>query len=389
VVLGPSVLGAAAPAMQQWLFPAVAAQQNLLDAIGQVGILLLVGLSAAQLDLGFVRRKGKIVAGVSASAFLVPLALGIGIGFLAPKDLIGGESAPLVFALFSGTVLSVSAIPVIAKTLSEMRLLHRNVGQLTLASGTVDDALGWILLSVTGAMATVGVRAGDIAVTVVSLLGVLLVALVVLRPIVRGVLRRVDATEPNRVITLVVVVMLGCAAATQALHLEAILGAFVAGLVIGNAQARALAPLLTVVNVIFAPLFLATAGLRVDLRVLADPIVAVAAAVVLLVAVFGKFLGAFVGAALVRLPVWERVALGAGLNARGAVEIVIAMAGLRLGVLNSASYTVVVFVAVATSVMAPPLLRSAMRRVDHDTEEDQRAELNSAWDSVPLKESET
>ncbi|GAA5056313.1 cation:proton antiporter [Nocardia callitridis] len=386
VVLGPSILGAAAPAVQEWLFPAVPTQQNLLDAIGQIGILLLVGLSAAQLDLTFVRRRAKIVAGVSGFAFVIPLALGIGIGFLAPSALIGGDSSPVVFALFTGTVLSVSAIPVIAKTLTEMRLLHRNVGQLTLASGTVDDALGWLLLSVTGAMATVGARAGNIAITVLSLVGVILVALLVLRPLARKALTAVGAREPNAVIAIVVALVLGYAAITQALHLEAILGAFFAGLVIGNRHGRPLAPLFTVVNVVFAPLFLATAGLRVDLRVLGDPAVALSAVVVLIVAVAAKFVGAYLGAMLVRLPRWEAVALGAGLNARGAVEIVIAMTGLRLGVLNTASYTVVVFVAVVTSVMAPPLLRVSMRKVDHDTEEDKRAELAAEWDPSMLTE---
>lgn len=385
VLLGPSLLGLLAPGVQHWLFPPDAAQQNLLDAIGQLGIVLLVGLAAAQLDLGYVRRKAKVVASVSLSAFVVPLALGVLLGLLAPADLLGPSASPATFALLTGTVLSVSAIPVIAKTLAEMRLLHRNVGQLTLASGTIDDALGWVLLSVTAAMSTVGLRAGGLATTVLALVLVAVIAPVALRPAVRALLGRAERGDPVRVVPLAVAVIVGWAGLTQALHLEAILGAFVAGLVIGGAHARALAPLLTVVTSVFAPLFLATAGLRVDLRVLFEPVVALAAFAVLLVAVVSKFLGAVLGAALARLRPWEGVALGAGLNARGAVEIVIAMVGLRLGVLTTASYTVVVFVAVVTSLMAPPLLRLAMSRVDHDAEEEHRAALGDQWNPMPLR----
>lgn len=386
VLLGPSLLGTLAPAVGQWLFPSEPAQQNLLDAIGQIGILLLVGLSAARMDLGFVRRRARVVASVSIGAFVLPLGLGVVIGLAAPAQFLGAGTAPLVFALFTGTVLSVSAIPVIAKTLSEMKLLHRNVGQLTMASGTIDDTLGWILLSVVAAMATVGARAGRIAVTIAALILVLMVTAFLLRPLVRRLLNRVaTGAQPGQAIPVATVIVLGCAAATQALHLEAVLGAFLAGVAIGNAHARLLAPLASVVGTVLAPLFLASAGLRVDLGVLAEPVVAVSAVGVLAVAVLAKFAGAFLGGALVRLPAWELVALGAGLNARGAVEIVIAMVGLRLGVLTTASYTVVVFVALATSIMAPPLLRLAMSRVDHAVEEDQRAELDNEWQALPLK----
>jgi Kef-type K+ transport system membrane component KefB len=123
---------------------------------------------------------------------------------------------------------------------------------------------------------------------------------------------------------------------------------------------------------VFAPLFFATAGLRMDLTALARPVVLLAGVALLVVAVAGKFAGAFIGALSSRLSRWEALALGAGMNARGVVQVVVATVGLRLGVLDTATYTIVILVAIATSVMAPPILRWAMGRVERTAEEDLR-----------------
>jgi Kef-type K+ transport system membrane component KefB len=378
VLLGPSLLGNISPVVQQWIFPSEAAQQNLLDAVGQVGVILLVGLAAMELDTKFIRRRKVVVASVSGFAFAIPLAAGVGAAFLLPDSLMADGASLTVFALFLGTALAVSAIPVIAKILTEMGLLHRDVGQLILASGTIDDALGWILLSVTSSMAAAGVRTGEIAQAVAATLGAVVVALWMLRPVVVPALDRMERSDHRHHLGMAVtVVIFGCAAATQAMHLEAILGAFLAGLVIGQRNPVLMAPLRTVTVTVLAPIFLATAGLRVDLSELAELDVFVAAVVLLLLAVAGKFAGAYVGTRIARLPHWEAVAIGAGLNARGAVEIVIAMVGLRIGVLTTATYTIVVLVAIVTSVMAPPLLKIAMGRVDQTEEEKVRHELRT------------
>jgi Kef-type K+ transport system membrane component KefB len=134
-----------------------------------------------------------------------------------------------------------------------------------------------------------------------------------------------------------------------------------------------------VVLAVFAPVFLASAGLRMDLSVLRDPGIALAAVVVCVLAVAGKFAGAYLGARVSRLTHWEGLALGAGLNARGAVEVVVATVGLRIGVLSEAMFTIVVLVAVLTSVMAPPTLRWAMAHVEQRAHERLRAAELAAW----------
>jgi Kef-type K+ transport system membrane component KefB len=165
-------------------------------------------------------------------------------------------------------------------------------------------------------------------------------------------------------------VLLG-AAATQGLNLEAVFGAFVSGVLIGRSREfdpDKLRPLRTTVLVFLAPVFFATAGLRIDLTELRRPVVLAAAGAVLAVAILGKFAGAYAGARLSRLGHWEAIALGAGMNSRGVIEVIVAMAGLRLGILNSAMYTIIIFIAVVTSLMAPPILRGAMARGEEAAE---------------------
>ncbi|TRV72017.1 cation:proton antiporter [Streptomyces sp. 130] len=366
VLLGPSLFGNVAPGLSGWLLPRDAEQMHLLSAVSQLGVLLLVAITGAHIDLGLLRRRRHTIGLVSVGSVLLPLALGLVLGLLLPGSLTGGAGGRLTFALFIGVAVAVSALPVIAKTLLDMGLLHRNVGQMIVGSAAVSDIVGWLMLSVVSAMATHGLRAGVIAESVGCLLAVLAATVLVLRPVAARVLGPLQHTQPGVSLSAIVVMVLLAAAGTHALGMEPILGAFLCGIVIsslGRASRRALDSVRAFVMATLAPLFLASAGLQVDLTALARPPVLLAALITLAVAVGAKFAGGYLGARAGRLSHTESLAIGAGLNARGLVEIVLASVGLRLGVLNSASYTVIVLVAVVTSVMAPPVLRRTTNRI--------------------------
>lgn len=350
VLLGPSLLGHTG-----WHLSS--GELADLNTVGQLGVIALVGVTGMSLNLSTLRRRGRTAAWVSATGVLLPLALGIGVGLLLPLRLLAGPSGDRApFALFIGVALCVSAIPVIGRILLDLRLTERRVGQLILIAGVIDGAIGWTLLSVVSAMATTGVRPGAVALLVIKLVGALLVAVLVGRRVARLVLGVSDDAGA-------IVLVLGGAAATNALGLEPILGAFVVGALIGAERPEAVSALRPVVAVL-APVFFVLAGLKVDLGRLAHLPVLLAGAAVLALAIVGKFAGAYLGARMSRLGRWEAIALGAGLNARGAVEVVVASTGLTLGVLNSASYTIIVLVAIVTSLMAAPVLRVAVARVD-------------------------
>jgi Kef-type K+ transport system membrane component KefB len=380
VLLGPSLLAHAAPGPSRWLLPADPSQMHLLDAVGQLGVLLLVGIAGMHVDLGLVRRKGATAAAVSAGGLLVPFGLGVGVGLLLPASLLAPDGDRTVFALFVGVALCVSAIPVIAKTLLELRLLHRNLGQLIMSAAVVDDIVGWFTLSVVSAMATSQLHEGRVALSLAFVAGVVVFTVVVGRPLVRWVLRAASRSEESAItVGAAVMLLLLGAAGTQALGMEAVLGAFLVGILIasaGRVYVERLVPLRVFVMVVLAPIFFATAGLRVDLTALRQLEVLAAAAVVLSVAILGKFAGAYLGARVGRLDHAEALGLGAGLNSRGVIEVVIAMVGLRLGVLSGEMYTIVVLVAIVTSMMAPPTLRWAVRRIPLTAEE---RELESSF----------
>ncbi|MES9543929.1 beta-ketoacyl synthase N-terminal-like domain-containing protein, partial [Actinomadura sp. NPDC000600] len=373
ILLGPSVLAHLLPGLSTWLFPRGPNQMHLLDAAGQLGLVLLVGLTGMEIELGKLRRRGRAAAQISLAGFAVPLALGVAAGFLLPEQVVPDSADPTVFALFLGLAMSVSAIPVIAKTLIDMRLQHRNVGQLILTAGVIDDIVGWFLLSLLSAMATSGIRAGNVTLALASLAGTVLFAALAGPLLARVFVTATAGRDRDRpIVGTVVVLILLAAAGTHAMSLEAVFGAFLCGIVLrasGAVPPEDLSALRTVVLSFLAPLFFATAGLRIDLTGLADPTVLGTAVAILAIAVIGKFLGASLGAVGGGLNRWEALGIGAGMNARGVIEVIVAMVGLRLGILSTDTYTIVVLVAVITSVMAPPVLAFAMARAGDAAEE--------------------
>ena len=378
VLVGPSVLSHLSPSASAWLLPHDPAQIHLLDAVAQIGLLLLVGITGIQIDLTLIRRRAGTAAVTGISGLVIPLAAGFGLALLLPASLIGGHSSRPTFALFIGVAIGVSALPVIAKTLTDLRLLHRDIGQLILCAVTVDDTLGWVLLAVVSALA-----AGHLAATGVGrLLGglalVILVA-VISRPLVRAGLRAANGRpDPGPLLATLVILIILASVGTQALGLEAVFGALIGGIVIsscGVVEPTRLAPLRVTVLSVLAPLYFATAGLRMNLTALGRPPVLLAGLAVLAVAIVTKFIGAYAGARLSRLGHWPSLALGAGMNSRGVVEVIVAMVGLQLGLLTSAMYTIIVLVAIVTSLMAPPMLRWATARIDASAEETVRERI--------------
>jgi Kef-type K+ transport system membrane component KefB/nucleotide-binding universal stress UspA family protein len=378
VLVGPSILGRVAPGVFDWIFPAGAVQSGMLFTVGWIGVILLLVVTGFETDLALISRLGKAAVLVTAGSLLVPFAFGLAGGYLAPDSLLGEEVERSVFALFLAAALTISSLPVIAKVLSELQLLRRNFGQLTLAVAMANDVIGWVLLGLIAGLAGSGrFDLGQLAMTIGGLVIFLGLSAAVGQRVVDAVLQQMRRRDVGigGWVTMAVAIALGLGAITQALGVEAVLGAFIAGILLGRsryARHEVEEQLETFTTAILAPIFFATAGLRVDLSLLGDPEIAFWAVVVFAVASISKFLGSMIGARLSGLASREGMALGTALNARGALEIVIATVGLSLGVLNDASYTIVVIMAIATSVMAPPMLRWLVRGWMGSPEEQER-----------------
>lgn len=367
VLIGPSVLGRVAPDTFAWLFPSDAVQSGMLFTVGWLGVMMLLVVTGFETDLALISRLGRAAVLVTLGSLALPFALGLGSGFLAPDALLGGESERLTFALFLAAALTISSLPVIAKILTDLELLRRNFGQLTLAVGMANDVIGWVLLGLIAGLASSGsFDGGRLLVTVGALAAFLGVSVSVGQRIVDLVMRwlRRLSVGTGGFVTVAVAFALALGSVTQAIGVEGVLGAFIAGILLGRSRYKRLEAeeqLETFTSAFLAPIFFATAGLRVELGTLADPVVVWWTVIVVAVASGAKFVGSWAGARMAGLGNRDGMALGSALNARGALEIVIATVGLSLGILNDASYTIVVIMAITTSVMAAPLLRAITR----------------------------
>ena len=364
LILGPSVFGNLAPAAQAWVFPNAVDSRSMLLAVSTLGVALLLVVTGYETDLGLIRALGRPALVVAAGSILVPFAAGIVPGLLLPSRFVGLQADRGVFVLFVAAALTTSSLAVVAKILSELGLLRRNFGQITLAAGMANEIVGYVLLGVIARNAASGrLSPGDAAVTFVGIVAFVVAGLTIGQRLVDFGFRRLRARSAEHAswLAFAMVLTFAAGAATQALGAEAVLGAFVVGVVMGRSRYREPATreqLESVTSSFLAPLFFATAGLQVDIAVLADPKVLLWGAVLLAVAWVAKFGGVAIASLAVGLHGREAAALGFGLNARGVLEVLIATVGLSLGVFNQTSYSLVLLTAIVSAMLAPPLVRA-------------------------------
>ena len=378
ILLGPSLISGFFPEIGAWIVPHTPTGGHLLEVVSLIGALFLLLITGLETDLGLIRQHARTAIGVSFGGVLVTFMTGFALGWLLPADLLvgSGPDQRLVFALFVATAMSISAIPVIAKVLMDMDLMRRDVGQTIIAAGMSDDTTGWILLSIVAGLAASGsVDGGSVVATVGRVAIFMLASFTLGRWLVK---RAVDFVQDrfrttDMMVTVAVVLMFTWGAITQALGLEAVLGAFVIGILLGQLPRLPESVhhrLSTIALAVFTPIFFATAGLKVNARALLEPRLIVITLLVIAVASGGKVIGTYLGARLIgRRDHWTALSYGAGLNARGAMEIIIATIGLELGILTPNMFSIIVVMAMATSLMAPPALRWVLKHVEPEQQE--------------------
>ena len=377
VVLGPSVLSGLFPQLGRWIVPGTETQAQLLEVVGLFGVMFLLVVVGLETDLSLIRSRARVATAVGLAGLAVPFIAGLGVSFAFPDDLLVNPERRRVFALFLAVALALSAIPVLAKVLADMGLLRTPFGQSTLAAGMIDDILGWTLLGIVTSLAAAGgVNPGNVVATIVAVVVFLAATFFVARPLARVSLRLLHERSRSRdaALTLLVVACFIWGAFSHALHLEPVLGAFAMAVVFG--QIRRLPPevgrsLEGITFGVFAPVFLAIAGLRLSLDTLAEPNLVALTLILLLVAAASKLVGAFIGARyLARTSYREAVGYGVALNARGVLGIIVASLGLSMGILGVEVYSMIVLVSVVTSLMAPIGLRLVFGAAETHVDED-------------------
>jgi Kef-type K+ transport system membrane component KefB/mannitol/fructose-specific phosphotransferase system IIA component (Ntr-type) len=377
ILLGPSGLGRVAPEVHRWLF-APGPPESMVGGYTTVAVVLLLVRVGMGVDLDIVRRRGRSALATGLLGIAFPLVGGVALGLLLPDSDLVDPSRRAIFALLLGIALSISALPVIAKTVLDLGLFKSDVGLLVMAAAMIDAVLGWLALSlILGPIRGSTFDAGSFVRTVV--LGGIFVAstLVGGRRLIDWVLGRLARDGEGalgRVLSLVIVLALLGATATQAIGLHAVLGGFVVGLTIGRAgrvNARTRTVLEDLVAYVFAPVFFASIGLRIDFVSAFDLRLCL---IVFVVATVPKLVGCTLGSRIGSGPAggrlgWrEAAAVGVGMNARGAMGVILATIARGAGLLNDPMFVALVVMALATSLTSGPAMRWLLYR--QEPEED-------------------
>ncbi len=383
VILGPSLMGLVSK-------PALHAMQHgaqLLEPFSWVGIILLLALTGMEMEFGALRREAKPALSATIGGVIFPFAGGLLLALPLPSSLIGSSGSRVAFSLFLALAMSISAVSVIAKVLTDLGQMRRTASKIILAGGVFDETLGWILLALISGIASASVRPGGAtgSAQTVPILLVMLKAVAFLgcaflfgRRFVSWLLRmvRTYALIDVPVFSITIVLALVFSAITQALGLHQILGAFVFGVIAASVpriDRATIGQIRVVTRGFLVPLFFVLAGMRVDFTQLAHRDVLPIAAAFIGVAVAGKLIGCTLGGLAGQMRWREALLVGIGMNVRGSMEIVVAVLGLSLGILSPTIFSVIVLLSVVTILVVPSIMRVAFRLVPPS--EDERARI--------------
>lgn len=391
IIIGPSVLGALWPGAYHWVFPDSPEQKKMIDAISQLGVLMLLLLTGMETDLALVRRTGTTALFSSLCGIIFPFTCGYILGQFLPASMLPDPSQRLLTALFLATALSISSVKIVAMVIMEVDFMRRTIGQIILATAILDDTIAWIIIAIIGGIASEGaVNIKDVGFAFLGTVVFLAFSFTVGRRWVANIIRWTNDhfSIEMPVITAILVLMCLMALLTDYIGVHTVLGAFVVGILVGQS------PILTkhiegqlrgLIIALFAPIFFAVAGLSIDLSILGSFSLIKLALGLIAVASFGKLVGCYIGGRLGRLSGREATALAIGMNARGTTEVIVATIGLSMGVLSRDIFTLIVVMAITTTMVTPPLLRWALTRIPPTGKEKERLDREAAQaeDFVP------
>jgi Kef-type K+ transport system membrane component KefB len=358
VLLGPSLLGRVAPDIQHHLFPAGPANV-VLYTMAQIGLVLYMFLVGLNFDVNLIKHRLGTAAAVSAAGILAPLAFGALIAVpLLSSRIYFDKSVTLVMAMmFLGASIATTAFPMLARIIYERGLSGTPLGTLALACGAADDAFSWCLLAT-----VLAIHRGSAIVAVTAVVGGILYTLLLLtigRKAFRvlGTLSERRQTVSPAVLSTVLILLMTCAWFTDTIGIYAIFGAFVLGVAMpsGFFAERLTINLEPLVTTFLLPLFFVYSGLNTQIGLVNTPALWAVTLGILVVAIAGKGVACTVAARLNKVPLRESVALGALMNARGLIELILLNIGLAAGIITPTLFTMLVLVAVITTLMATPV----------------------------------
>jgi len=353
VLLGPSLFRLIAPQAQQWLFPK--ASMPVLYAISQIGLVLYMFMVGLEFDTGLIRGRLRSAGLISASGIFVPFTLGVLLAFGTGRN--AGLFTPRITlpigALYLGAAMSITAFPVLARILDEKGISKTRIGTVSLAAGSLDDAAAWCLLAF-----ILGMVQSDSSIAIAAIAGgtaYILAMVYLIKPLLARVFaqRALDVTTT----TMMLIVVMLCSWAMDAIGIYAVFGAFICGTCMPRGRfadsVREKFGLMT--EALLVPVFFVYSGLNTQIALVNSVSLWSLAAVIIGIAIIGKGLACALAARASGEPWRESWTIGSLMNARGLMELIILNIGLEKGLITSTLFTIMVLMAIVTTVMTSPL----------------------------------
>jgi len=360
ILLGPTVLGQYYPELNETIFTTKGTIGLVLQGITTISVVMLLFAAGMEVELSIIRQQGKTALKTSFVGLIIPLVIGFFVGQEC-YDWFGENNSDniLVFSLFIGTAMAISALPVIARTLMDLNLFKTKIGMIIIAAAMLDDLIGWILFSVVlGMMRQTGESWGflyTLGFTIVFALVMLTFGRFIINKFLPWAKQKIS--WPGGVLAISLAFAFLAAAFTERIGIHAIFGAFIVGIAFGDSvhlTEKTRDIINQFITNIFAPLFFVSIGFKLNFIQNFDLDITL---IVGATAIFSKLLGAGLGGLWGGLKLKEALAVGFGMNARGAMEILLATLALQAGVISSQLFVAIVIMAVVTSIMAGPMLQ--------------------------------
>ncbi len=360
ILLGPTVMGMIQPEWFTALFPTDSDSGVVLSGMVQVAVVMLLFIGGLEVDLHVVWQQGKVALVTSLFGLVIPFALGFIFPYYFPGFFGFAENYSVtIFALFMGTAMAITALPVIVRILMDTNLFKTRMGLLVVSSAMIDDVIGWLIFSLILGMIGKGGHGMPLISTVILTLAFTAIMLTVGRGVINRILPWINKklAWPGGILSVSLALCFLGASFTEYIGIHAVFGAFIIGVCVGDSEhfsERAKEIVHQFINNIFAPLFAVSIGLRVNFVANFDLMLTL---VIILIAFAGKIIGCGIGTRLGGFPWRESLAAGFGMNARGAMEIILGIVALENGLINEKVFVSLVIMALVTSMTSGPLMK--------------------------------